>query len=152
LVRVNVFAALVVPTACAAYVAVAGISVVGSTPVPDSGTVCGLSGALSVNVRVPVSAPNTVGVKMTFTVHLAAAARIVPHVLAEIAKLPLVAMLLILSEPAPLLVNVTVLAALVVLMATLPKLSAAGDNVTAAPFTCCVNTGDVLPRKFESPL
>jgi hypothetical protein len=68
------------------------------------------------------------------------------------AKLPLAAMLLMLSTPEPLLVRVTVLAVLVVLMTTLPKLNAVGDSVTAAPFTCCVNTGDVLPRKFVSPL
>lgn len=85
LTRVNVFAALVVPTACAAYFAVAGISVAGSTPVPDSGTVCGLLGALSVKVSVPASDPNTGGVKVTFTVHLAPAARVAPQVLVEIA-------------------------------------------------------------------
>ena len=143
LVKVNVFAALVVPSVCVAYVAVAGVSVAGMMPVPDRGTVCGLSAALSVKVSAPVSAPSTVGVKFTFTVHLAPAARVVPHVLAEIAKLPLGAMLLIFSVPVPLLVNVTVFAALVVLMTTLPKLKLAGDRVTmGGPLTLNVAVTD----------
>lgn len=134
-VRVNVFGALVVPTVCATYVAVAGVSFAGTTPVPESDTVCGLLGALSVNVRVPVREPNTVGVKVTFTMHLAPTGRVVPHVLEDMAKMPLVAMLLMFSVAAPLLVNVTVLAALVVLMTTFPKLNEVGDSVTAAPFS-----------------
>ena len=108
----------------------AGVNVAGRTPVPVSVTVCGLLGALSVNVSAPVRAPNTVGVKVTFTVHLAAAARVVPQVLDKIAKLPLMAILLMLSGPPPLLVRVTVLAVLVVLMTWLPKLKLAGDSVT----------------------
>jgi hypothetical protein len=41
LVRVNVFAALVVPTACDAHVALVGVSVAASAPVPDNGTTAG---------------------------------------------------------------------------------------------------------------
>ena len=39
-------------------------------PVPLNVTVCGLPGALSVKVSVPVTAPAAVGVKTTFTVHV----------------------------------------------------------------------------------
>jgi hypothetical protein len=80
LVRVNVFAALVVPTACDAYVALVGVSVAGSAPVLDNGTVCGLLEALSVRVSVPVTLHNSVGVKLTFTSHALSAASTAPHV------------------------------------------------------------------------
>jgi hypothetical protein len=53
LVRVNVFAAPVVPTACDAHVALVGVSVAASAPVSDNGTICGLLEALSVRVSVP---------------------------------------------------------------------------------------------------
>lgn len=56
--RVNVFGRLVVPTVCAAYVALPGVSVTGAMPVPESGTVCGLFEALSVIVMLPVRAPS----------------------------------------------------------------------------------------------
>ena len=116
MVNVNTFAGLVVPAACAEYLAVAGISVAGKTPVPESATACGLFGALSENVSAPVSLPSTVGVKVTFTVHLAPLAKVEPQVLERMAKLPLVVMLLMFSAPVPVLVSVTVLATLVVLM------------------------------------
>jgi hypothetical protein len=56
--RVNVFGRLVVPTVCAAYVALLGVNVTGAMPVPDSGTVCGLFAALSVIVMLPVRNPS----------------------------------------------------------------------------------------------
>ena len=86
LVRVKVFAALVVSMACEANVIVAGVSVACATPVPDSATVCGLSAALSVKVSDPVSAPSTVGENVTLTVHFAPAASVPGQVFAEIAK------------------------------------------------------------------
>ena len=43
----------------------------GFPPVPESATACGLSGASSVIVRVPVRLPLAVGVKVTLTVQLA---------------------------------------------------------------------------------
>ncbi len=121
---------------------------------PDRGTVCGLLAALSVKASAPVSGPNTVGLKVTFTVHLALTATVAPQVLEKMAKLPLVEMLLMVSGAVPVLVNVTVFVTLVVLMTTLPKPSETGERVTtgALAFTCCVNTDDVLPRKFVSPL
>jgi hypothetical protein len=50
-------------------------------PVPDRFTTCGLFPALSVNVNVPVAAPDTVGLNVTPTVQLAPAATVVPQVL-----------------------------------------------------------------------
>ena len=85
LVRTNVFAVLVAPTAHVPKAAPAGVSVAGSTPVPDSDTVCGLLGALSVKVSVPVSLPNTGGVKVTLTLHVLPGAS-TPHVFAEITE------------------------------------------------------------------
>jgi hypothetical protein len=42
----------------------------GACPVPERATDCGLSGALSVIVRVPVRLPVAVGVKETLTVQI----------------------------------------------------------------------------------
>jgi len=94
-----------------------GVSVAGKTPVPDSDTIWGLLEALSVMVSVPVSLPNTVGVKVTLTLHVLPIASEDPHVFAEIAKLPLVAMPLMDSRYVPLFFNVAVLAVLVSLRA-----------------------------------
>ena len=65
-----------------------------ATAVPLSDTACGLAAALSVNVMAPVGVPAAVGVKVTETVQLALAARLVPQVLVS-AKLADAAMLLI---------------------------------------------------------
>jgi hypothetical protein len=47
---------------------------------PARFTVCGLLLALSVIVRVPVCVPDAVGVKVTVTVQVEPAARLVPQV------------------------------------------------------------------------
>jgi hypothetical protein len=62
-------------------------------PVPERETVCGLFEAESLNVSVPLTVPPPVGENVTPTVQLAPAAIPVPHVLLEIAKPVLVAML-----------------------------------------------------------
>ena len=46
---------------------------------PDRATVCGLSEALSVIVRLPVRAPTWVGVKVTSILQLFPAARVLPQ-------------------------------------------------------------------------
>ena len=127
-VNVNVFAALVVPTFCFAKTALAGVNVAGSTPVPDSATVCGLLAALSVKVSVPVRSPEAIGVKVMLTLQLLFAARVAPQVFAEIAKSPLGVMLLISSVAVLVFFSVTVLAGLVVPTASSPKLSEFGDT------------------------
>lgn len=70
---------------------------------PDSGIVCRLWGALSVHVSVPVSLPNTVGVKMTLTLHFWPTASVLGHVVEDTAKLPLAVMLPMSSVTEPVL-------------------------------------------------
>src|SRR5205823_1091657 len=50
-----------------------------SVPVPESATVCGLPGALSVIVSVPMREPSAVGVNVTLTAQLAPAATLGPQ-------------------------------------------------------------------------
>ena len=69
--------------------------------------------AESVSVSVPVRVPPAVGVKVTLTVQLAPAARLLPQLLL-CEKSPLVVMELNVTAPAVSLVAVTVLAALLV--------------------------------------
>ena len=111
----NVFAVLFAPTAHIPYPAVVGISVAGSTPTPDSNTLCGLLEVLSVKVSVPVDLPSTTGEKVMLTLHVLPMASVAPpHAFAEIAKpLPWMATPLMINRAVPLFVNVTVLAALV---------------------------------------
>lgn len=114
LVRLNVFAVLVVPTIHVPKDQLVGVNVAGSTPVPDSATVCGLLEALSVKLSVPVRLPSAVGVKVTLTLHVLPRPSRPPHVFAEIAKLsPSVATELMLKGAAPLFFNITARAELV---------------------------------------
>src|ERR1700690_1843674 len=87
-------------------------------PVPDSATLCGLPGALSVKFRLPVRSPVCVGVKVTLTMQLLPAASVLPPFLADVnennAKSPVVAMLEMSRTEALVLVTVTFLAAEVV--------------------------------------
>ena len=69
-----------------------GLSVAGTTPVPDKEAVWGLVDALSVTVRSPVSPPMMLGVNVTEMVHLELAGTLVPQLLVW-AKFPLVVML-----------------------------------------------------------
>jgi len=101
--------ALVLPTFVFGKVNMPGVSVTGSTPVPDSVTVCGLLRALSVKVSVPDCRPKVAGVKVTLTLQLFPTAHAAPvHVFAEIAKFPLTETELKVSRRVPLLVTVTV--------------------------------------------
>ena len=71
---VTIFAALVVPTVCAANVSLAGVTVTitvpSEAPVPDRLTVCGEFVAWSVIAIEPVRVPVVVGVNVTFTVQV----------------------------------------------------------------------------------
>jgi hypothetical protein len=71
-------------------VALAGVNAAGRIPAPDSVTVCGLLLALSLTLSVPVLVPVADGVNVTLIVHLPLAARLVVHVVADIAKSPVV--------------------------------------------------------------
>jgi len=114
LVRVDVFAALVCPTATLPKESAAGLRESGRLPVPASATVCGESGALSLMASEPVSAPLTNGVTVTFTVHEAPAPRLDPQLLLAIAKFPVAATELMVTELVPLFLNVTAFDELVV--------------------------------------
>jgi len=135
LVNVTVTGALGVPTATVPKFSDDAESVTGELevlPVPLRATVCGLFPALSVKVRVPVAAPEAVGVKVTPTVQVVPAATLVPQVLLEMPKGPLVAMPENVSDPLWLLVNVTDLAELVEPTAAVLKLRDEADSVTGA--------------------
>ena len=77
-------------------------------PVPLKLTVCGLVGALSVIVIVPVGVPAPVGVKVTEIVQLALALRLEPQLLVWTKTLLAIEILVMLSVAFPLLVRVTV--------------------------------------------
>ena len=70
--------------------------------------------ALSLTLNCPVLVPVCVGVNVTLIVHLPLAARLVPQVLAETAKSPVVEIAMPVSATVWLLVRVNVFAALVV--------------------------------------
>ncbi len=96
LVRVTVKAELVVPTVTEPKFRELVERVSGELvdpPVPLRPTVCGLFGALSLKVRVPVAAPVAVGVNVTLTVQLAPALMLAPQVLFEMANGPVIPML-----------------------------------------------------------
>ena len=79
LVRVTVFAALVVPVATVPKFNLVGDSFA-VVPIPLSGTGCGLPLALSVTLSAALRVPVAVGLNVTLIVQLAAAARELPHV------------------------------------------------------------------------
>jgi hypothetical protein len=81
-------------------------------PVPVSFTDWGLPEALSAILRVPVRVPEAVGVNVTLIVQFPPAAREVPQLSAS-AKSPVAEILEIVKGAEPVLVSVTVCAALV---------------------------------------
>ena len=93
---------------------------------------CGLAGASSVMVMVPVRAFGVVGVNVTVMVQLAPAATVEPQLLVW-AKSPLLVMLVMLRVRKPVFVSVTVCAALVDLTSCVPKARLVADRVTAGP-------------------
>src|ERR1019366_2120303 len=99
-------------------------------PVPLRLTFCGLFEAVSVKVSVPEAAPVAVGVNVTPTAQLAAAARLVPQVLLEIAKGPLMPTPEMVRAVLWRLVSVTVTAALVLPTATVPRFNELAERVT----------------------
>jgi len=86
---------------------------VNTRPVPLSPTICGLPVALSNMLRLPVLVPVAFGLKVTEIVQLAPALRLVPQVLVWEKSVKAV-MLKIVSETLPVLVSLTVWAALLV--------------------------------------
>ena len=89
--RVAVCDALVEPTVTVPYARLVGLNVTAPVvlaPVPERETVCGLFGAVSAKFREAARTPDAVGLNTIVTVQLAEAARLEPHVLAEILKSP----------------------------------------------------------------
>jgi hypothetical protein len=85
-------------------------------PVPVRLTVWGLLATLSVRVTVAVRAPLAAGVKVTLIVQLVPAATELPHVLVSaksLALAPVTARLVTLKAALPVLLKVTVCAALI---------------------------------------
>src|SRR5215472_658935 len=103
-------------------------------PVPLSEALSGLSGALSVIVRVPVRVPVAAGVNVTLIAQDAPAATDVPQLFVcakSLAFVPITAILVMLSGALPVLLNITACAPLVVPTVWLAKVRLVGDRLTA---------------------
>ena len=110
-------------------------------PVPDRLTVCGLLAALSVRVMAPVRPPCLVGVKVTWMRHSAPGNTELPQSFVW-AKSPLAEMLAMFSVALPVLVKVTVFAALVVPTVCFAKVRLVGERLTSgAGVGVAVGTG-----------
>jgi hypothetical protein len=102
-------------------------------PVPVSAAVCGLLASLSATLKVAVTAPVAVGVKVTLIVQLLPAARVAPHAEVcanEAAPAPVRLTTMFDTVAVLLFFSVTVCAVLVVLMFWFPKFTVAGDKNT----------------------
>src|SRR5256712_3397797 len=135
LVRVTVFAGLVVPMATVPKLRLVGESFA-VVPIPLTGTFCGLPAALSVTLSAALRVPLAVGLKVTLIVQLAPAANELPHVWVwakSPALVPVIATPLMLREVVPTFVIVAVFAALVVPMATVPKFKLVGESFADVP-------------------
>ena len=87
-------------------------------PVPVSAAVCGLLASLSATLKVAVTAPVAVGLKVTLIVQLAPAARVAPHAVVcanEDAPAPVMLTTMFFTIAVLLFFSVTVCAVLVVL-------------------------------------
>lgn len=93
------------------------IASAGAVPVPVRATVCGEPVALSAIERLAVKAPAAVGLNSTETVQLAAAARVVPQVVADFRKeaalVPVMVSEVSVTVTVPVFFTVTVCAAVV---------------------------------------
>jgi len=106
------------------------------TPEPLNGTFCGLPPPLSLTLTDAVLAPLAVGLKLTEMVQLAPAATAVPQLFVWLKSpglVPLILMDEIESDVAPLLVSLTVFAAVFVPTLTEPKLKDVGLSCTTVP-------------------
>jgi hypothetical protein len=125
-------------------------------PVPLNVSVCvvpATSLLLSVTARLPVSAPDTVGAKLTLIVQEELAARLVPQLLVSV-KLAVAPMLLIVSAVLPVLFKVTGCEALVVPTRWLPKgVKPAADNEAtgARPVPLKLTAGMVTATPLPVP-
>jgi hypothetical protein len=106
--------------------------------VPERVNVCGLPLALSATLTAAVKEPLAAGVKVTLIVQLPPAATLAPQLLLCAKSLgfaPVSAIPLILKAPLPVLLKVTVWAALVAPTAWLPKARLLADIATEGDCT-----------------
>ena len=136
LVTVTGAAVLLVPTRTPVKLRLTGDSVAtGATPVPLIGTVCGLPGALSVNLTVDDRLPVLVGANITLIVQLAFAAREEGQLLVcEKSAVLLLEILMFVTDKDAFPVFVSMIACGVLPMPTcwFPKLRLVGDKLTTA--------------------
>ena len=161
-VRVTTVAGLVVPTV-RALKAIDVLESDTAVPVPVNVTTWGLPGSESVMISVPARANAAFGAKVTLTRQFAPAARAVPQVVVNAKSpgfAPPMAIPAMLSDVVPLLVTVTLLAALVVPIRRVAKVSDTGETVTAeipvpvratvwglpAALSATASTADLAPR------
>jgi len=135
LVSVTTLAALMVPTVTEPKFKLAGARLA-VVPTPVRGTICGLPLALSVTLRDALRAPAVVGANFTLKVQLAPAAREAPQVCVwekSVAFVPVMAIVVMVNAVVPTFVRVTVFAALVTPVATVPKLKLTGARLAVVP-------------------
>ncbi len=137
LVSKMVCGAELVPNVNAPNVSEEGARLIPDTvPVPVRGTVCGDAGAVSVNDRFALRAPEADGVKVTPTSQNAAGASVAPQVFEEIWKseglVPVKAIAVIVSVAEPLFVRRVERGAVVVLTATEPNARLVGEKLAPA--------------------
>jgi hypothetical protein len=111
------------------------------TPVPVSDEVCGEPDALSATLSVAVAVPADVGAKTMEMVHFAPAASELPQVVVSLktpASAPDRVMPVIAKAALPVFMRVAVCAALLLPVATEPKVSVAGVSVAAGAVTTAV--------------
>jgi hypothetical protein len=135
---------LVVPTVRLPNVSLVADKVTALAPVPLRAIVCGLLPALSVMVTAPLYAPLDVGLKETEIVHFAPAETELRQVLVS-TKFALAAMLVIDSATLPLLVSVTLFAALVDPNAMFPKLRLVEESETVCDCAVMVSSESNTP-------
>ena len=129
LLTVTVWPTLKVPTICGEKLTAVGDSST-AVPTPLRLTVCGLPLALSSRVKVPSRVPVPTGLNATLIVQLACGARLLEHVVAEMAKSAEGVMLLIVRDMVPVFFSVTFLAGLVVPSACVPNVRLVGARLT----------------------
>src|SRR5579859_7859531 len=144
---VTVCAAVVEPTVVAAKLSEVGVSVTaGAVPVPVRATDCGDPVALSAIESDALNAPAAAGLNSTETVQVAAAASVVPQVVAdlmnEVALVPVMVSEVRFSVAVPEFLMVTVCAAVVEPTVVAAKLSEVGVSVTAGAVPVPVRATD----------
>lgn len=131
LVSVTVCGALVVPTVWLPKFKLAGENFI-TVPVPARETVCGLPGALSVTSTLPISVPETVGLKTTVILQLAPAATLAPQLLIWV-KSPVTVTLATVSAEVPVFVRIRFFCLLDVKTTVVGNVRLVGEKLIPGP-------------------